>query len=57
MCHMSHGRWDEKKEGNMFEILDVVICLAIIYMVLSMVHKYLMSLIKRIFKMKGSEMV
>jgi len=37
----------------MFETLDVMISLGVVFLILSMVHKYLMSLIKRLFSIKA----
>jgi Glu-tRNA(Gln) amidotransferase subunit E-like FAD-binding protein len=37
-----------------FETLDVVISLAVVFLILSMVHKYLMSIIKRLLKIKAN---
>lgn len=36
----------------MFETLDVVISLAVVFLILSMVHKYLMSIVKRLLRIK-----
>jgi hypothetical protein len=36
----------------MFEKLDILISLALIYLILSMTHKYIMSLVKRAIKLK-----
>jgi hypothetical protein len=37
----------------MFETQDIMISLAVVFLILSMVHKYLMSLIKRLFSIKA----
>ena len=37
----------------MFETLDVMISLAVVFLILSMVHKYLVSLIKRLLSIKA----
>ena len=37
----------------MFETLDIMISLGVVFLVLSMVHKYLMSMIKRLLKIKA----
>ena len=37
----------------MFETLDVIISLAVVFLILSMVHKYLMSIVKRLLKIKA----
>lgn len=37
----------------MFETLDTMISLGVIFLILSMVHKYVMSMVKRFFKIKG----
>ncbi len=37
----------------MFETLDTMISLGVIFLILSMVNKYLISLVKRIFKIKA----
>lgn len=37
----------------MFQLLDIIIALGIVYLILSMVHKYLMSMIKRAGRMKA----
>ncbi|MBW1717744.1 MAG: hypothetical protein JRJ77_18360 [Deltaproteobacteria bacterium] len=37
----------------MFETLDVMISLGVVFLILSMVHKYLMSLIKRLLSIKA----
>ncbi len=34
----------------MFETLDIMILLAVVFLILRMVHKYLMSVVKRLFK-------
>ncbi len=38
----------------MFETLDIVISLAVVFLILSMIHKYMMSIIKRLLKVKAS---
>ena len=37
----------------MFETLDTMISLGVVFLILSMVHKYLMSLVKRFFNIKA----
>lgn len=37
----------------MFETLDTLISLGVVFLILSMVHKYLMSVVKRFFKIKA----
>jgi hypothetical protein len=37
----------------MFETLDIMISLAVVFLILSMVHKYLVSLIKRLLSVKA----
>ena len=37
----------------MFETLDIMISLAVVFLILSMVHKYLVSLIKRLLSIKA----
>ena len=37
----------------MFETLDIMISLAVVFLILSMVHKYLVSLIKRVLSIKA----
>jgi hypothetical protein len=37
----------------MFEMLDIMISLAVVFLILSMVHKYLVSLIKRLLSIKA----
>jgi hypothetical protein len=37
----------------MFETLDIMISLAVMFLILSMVHKYLVSLIKRALSIKA----
>ncbi len=38
----------------MFETLDIMISLGVVFLILSMVLKYLMSMIKRLLKVKAS---
>ena len=38
----------------MFETLDIMISFGIVFLILSMVHKYLMSMVKRLLKVKAS---
>ena len=37
----------------MFEALDIMISLAVVFLILSMIHKYLVSLIKRVLSIKA----
>jgi len=38
----------------MFELMDIMIALAMVYLILSMAHKYLMSAIKRLLNIKAT---
>ncbi len=38
----------------MFETLDTLISLGVIFLILSMIHKYVMSMVKRFFKIKAT---
>ncbi len=37
----------------MFETLDTVLAIGVVFLIFSMVHKYLMSIVKRVFKIKA----